>query len=190
MDKAKVNKSKWIREQPDDLSAADIVERGAKEGIRLTPAQVYTARANAKRTSGTTISVTRSAEPVEGDLETQLRTIVRRIGTDRASQILGVALSLLLVILPGCATVDGALRDVATQLCDARAAVSKVCADGDKEGACAASTEIYDATDKLYGAAVEARELGQDVEQHATKLHELLTQLWGTIKSTVAEVTK
>jgi hypothetical protein len=44
-----VNKSAFVRELSDDLSAADVVEAAAKKGIKLSAAQVYTIRANARR---------------------------------------------------------------------------------------------------------------------------------------------
>lgn len=48
----KINKSAWIREQPRRLSAREVVEKASKAGIKLTDAQVYTARSSAKKAKG------------------------------------------------------------------------------------------------------------------------------------------
>jgi hypothetical protein len=48
----KVNESAWIREQPADLTAREVVEKAAKAGIKLTDTQVYTARSTAKKAKG------------------------------------------------------------------------------------------------------------------------------------------
>jgi hypothetical protein len=48
----KINKSAWIREQPRSLSAREVVEKASKAGIKLTDAQVYTARSSAKKAKG------------------------------------------------------------------------------------------------------------------------------------------
>ncbi|HEX7478267.1 MAG TPA: hypothetical protein VF331_10710 [Polyangiales bacterium] len=45
----KTNKSAWIRSQPATTSAKDLVKQGKAAGIKLSVAQVYTARANAKK---------------------------------------------------------------------------------------------------------------------------------------------
>lgn len=47
---AKINKSAWIREQSDSLSAKEVVEKAKREKIEITQAQVYTARSSAKTT--------------------------------------------------------------------------------------------------------------------------------------------
>ena len=46
-----INKSAWIREQPESISAKDVVTKAASAGIKLTIAQVYTARSVAKKSS-------------------------------------------------------------------------------------------------------------------------------------------
>lgn len=53
----KINKSAWIREQPGSMSAKEVVEQAAKAGIKLTPTQVYTARATAKKAATGTKAV-------------------------------------------------------------------------------------------------------------------------------------
>ena len=47
-----VNKSAFVRSLPAEMSAADVIAKGKTEGIKLTAAQVYTVRANAKRAGG------------------------------------------------------------------------------------------------------------------------------------------
>jgi cell division septation protein DedD len=44
-----INKSAFVRGLPATLSASDVISRGRAQGIKLTAAQVYTVRANAKR---------------------------------------------------------------------------------------------------------------------------------------------
>ena len=48
----KINKSAWIREQPVALAAKDVVEKAAKAGIKVSVAQVYTTRSEAKKIKG------------------------------------------------------------------------------------------------------------------------------------------
>jgi hypothetical protein len=45
----RVNKSAWIRDQAASLSAKEVVDSAKAKGIKLSLAQVYTARSNAKR---------------------------------------------------------------------------------------------------------------------------------------------
>ncbi len=45
----KVNKSAWIRALPATMSAKDVVAKGKAEGIKLSLAQIYTARSTAKK---------------------------------------------------------------------------------------------------------------------------------------------
>jgi hypothetical protein len=44
-----VNKSAFVRSLPASLSAAEVIEKGKAKGIKLSAAQVYTIRANARR---------------------------------------------------------------------------------------------------------------------------------------------
>ena len=53
---SKVNKSAWIREQPKSLSAKEVLEKAAKAGIKVTVAQVYTARSSAKKPKGKSLN--------------------------------------------------------------------------------------------------------------------------------------
>ena len=47
-----VNKSAFVRGLPSTMSAAEVIAKGKAAGIKLTAAQVYTVRANAKRVGG------------------------------------------------------------------------------------------------------------------------------------------
>lgn len=44
-----INKSAFVRSLPASLSAAEVIEKGKAKGIKLSAAQVYTIRANARR---------------------------------------------------------------------------------------------------------------------------------------------
>lgn len=84
----KVNKSAWIRDQAPALSANDVVAKAKKEGIKLTAAQVYTAR-SAKRKKGSAPKGKPGPKPKaaavvssgrgtgNGSLEETIRAIVR-----------------------------------------------------------------------------------------------------------------
>lgn len=50
--KGSINKSAWIRDQPANLTAQEVVENAKKEGISLTAAQVYTVRHAARKATG------------------------------------------------------------------------------------------------------------------------------------------
>lgn len=53
--KRTINKSKWIREQKASLSAKEVVEKGKSEGIKLSLAQVYTARSTGKKSAAAAV---------------------------------------------------------------------------------------------------------------------------------------
>src|SRR5262245_8626127 len=91
----RVNKSAWIRGQAPTLSAKEVVEKAKGEGIKLSLAQVYTARSTAKRHGEPKAGAGNSAAPVKrgpgrpkllgtatGDLRRQFVAIAVRIGTD------------------------------------------------------------------------------------------------------------
>jgi hypothetical protein len=89
----RVNKSAWIRSQPLSLSAVDLVAKAKKEGIKLSAAQVYTARSTAKRKPDVVVAPARgSAAPTRkasgSSLEAQFRTLALRIGTEHAGNLL------------------------------------------------------------------------------------------------------
>jgi hypothetical protein len=97
----RVNKSAWIRALPPSLAAKDVVEKAAGEGIRLSLAQVYTARSTAKRqptTARGSAGVEKKRGPgrpkgsgvpsVSGDVKRQFMVMAVRIGTDEAQRLL------------------------------------------------------------------------------------------------------
>ena len=84
--KKKVNKSAWIRSQPAFLSAADVVAKAKKEGIKLSVAQVYTARSTAKK-AGSSGGVGNGKRAGAGD-EAAFKRIVVEIGVRRAEALL------------------------------------------------------------------------------------------------------
>jgi hypothetical protein len=93
----KVNKSAWIRGQPGTLSAADVVSKAKDAGIKLTVAQVYTTRSEAKRKgSRPTTAAKRGPGRPKGKIETnggkdlrhEFVSIAVRIGTDEAQRLL------------------------------------------------------------------------------------------------------
>lgn len=63
-----VNKSAFVRSLPSSLSAAEVIEKGKAKGIKLSAAQVYTIRANARRKGPDTDSarVVRAGVPPTG----------------------------------------------------------------------------------------------------------------------------
>jgi hypothetical protein len=84
--KKKTNKSAWIRSQPPEMPAADVVAKAKKEGIKLTSGQVYTARSTGKGSApkgkpgpkpkaAAAVSSGRGAG--NGSLEETIRAIVR-----------------------------------------------------------------------------------------------------------------
>jgi hypothetical protein len=100
-----LNKSEWIRSQPPSAPAKDVVAKAKAEGIKLSLAQVYTARSAAKKKSGrigkpgrpkgsgagSTVNVkalglksTRASD----DVRTEFVKMAMRIGTDEAQRLL------------------------------------------------------------------------------------------------------
>jgi hypothetical protein len=80
--KPTVNKSGWIRDQDSHLSAKELVELAAAEGIKITDAQVYTARSDAKKRAKLEAAEAAGARPAaagpkaakaSGDAEAELR---------------------------------------------------------------------------------------------------------------------
>jgi len=65
------NKSAFVRSLPSSLSAAEVIEKGKAKGIKLSAAQVYTIRANARR------------KGPETDTARILRAGVREVGKGR-----------------------------------------------------------------------------------------------------------
>lgn len=86
-------KSEFVRARPE-LSAQEIVAEAAKHGIELTTGHVYNIRAlDRKKGGGAGTTAPRGARgraPVraETDVDVQFRTLVVRIGLDRAKALL------------------------------------------------------------------------------------------------------
>jgi hypothetical protein len=71
-----VNKSEFVRSLPGTLSAAEVISRGKSKGIRLSAAQIYTIRANARRKG--------SKKPLERST-TRTRDLVRGTRSGRGN---------------------------------------------------------------------------------------------------------
>ncbi|HET6333862.1 MAG TPA: hypothetical protein VFG30_11660 [Polyangiales bacterium] len=100
----RLNKSEWIRSQPPSAPAKDVVSKAKAEGIKLSLAQVYTARSAAKkkagrigkpgRPKGSGASATVSVKALglkaraNDDVRTEFVKIAMRIGTDEAQRLL------------------------------------------------------------------------------------------------------
>lgn len=92
----KVNKSAWIRSQPATMPAADVVSKAKEAGIKLSVAQVYTTRSEAKRkgargsAAGARVQAVKSKLEIPNarDLRHQFVSIAVRIGTDEAQRLL------------------------------------------------------------------------------------------------------
>ena len=92
------SKAQFIRDQPEDMSARDVVDAAAKQGLKISVNHVYNLRAAADKTSarkhadaGTGAGTgaggqKRSHAPAE--LERQLRATIAQIGLQRAREIL------------------------------------------------------------------------------------------------------
>ena len=85
-----VNKSAFVRSLPGSLSAAEVISRARSKGIKLSAAQVYTIRANARRKADS------GSSPRERAL---IGTVVKRGrgGSGSESAFLQMALELGLV---------------------------------------------------------------------------------------------
>jgi hypothetical protein len=102
-----VNKSAFVRGLPSTMSATDVIAKGKAEGIKLTAAQVYTVRANAKRagsegpkgkpgpkpgakaTKAVASPVARSAAKIDtGNHDHHFVSLVLNIGLARAEALL------------------------------------------------------------------------------------------------------
>ena len=60
--KGTVNKSAFVRSLPGNLSAAEVISRARGQGIKLSAAQVYTIRANARRKEDSPRALSRGAQ--------------------------------------------------------------------------------------------------------------------------------
>jgi hypothetical protein len=87
----RVNKSAWIRAQSSKLSAKDVVSKAKTKGIKLSLAQVYTARSTGKKTASAaaTREPKAAAEATSSqDLRHQFIMLAARLGTDEAQRLL------------------------------------------------------------------------------------------------------
>ena len=96
----RVNKSAWIRSQPSTVSAKEVVDKANAEGIKLSLAQVYTARSTAKRQGepkrGAAAGRRGPGRPKGGaeavgstsELRRQFVLLAVRVGTDEAQRLL------------------------------------------------------------------------------------------------------
>lgn len=82
-----INKSAFVRSLPGSLSAAEVIEKGKAKGIKLSAAQVYTIRANARR---------KGPEPaiVRGVRDANLRSPRGRGGEAKEAEFIAAALDL------------------------------------------------------------------------------------------------
>jgi hypothetical protein len=98
----RLNKSEWIRSQPPAAPAKDIVSKAKAEGIKLSLAQVYTARSAAKKKAGrigkpgrpkgsganASVKAIGLKSRVTDDVRHEFVKIAMRIGTDEAQRLL------------------------------------------------------------------------------------------------------
>lgn len=89
-------KADFIRSQPESMSAKDVVDAAAKQGIKISVNHVYNLRtAAAKKTgdvkgSGLLVpkrGVGRPRASAGGDVERQLRAAIAEVGLQRAREI-------------------------------------------------------------------------------------------------------
>lgn len=90
-----VNKSAFVRSLPGSLSAAEVISRAKDKGIKLSAAQVYTIRANARRKAdevGTPVSKRGGGRLLTGGStasESAFLQMALELGLVRAEGILG-----------------------------------------------------------------------------------------------------
>jgi hypothetical protein len=108
---AKVNKSAFIRSQPASMTANEVVAAGKAQGIKLTPPQVYVARAYAnkkkagkrgpgrprKNAAPAAVATNATASGVEG----LLRAAAAEIGLSRSMAILSEQRDAVRAVLGG-----------------------------------------------------------------------------------------
>ena len=93
MAKRALNKSAWIRSQSPTMAAKDVVAKAKAEGIKLSIAQVYTARSSAKSKLGGNRQQRRPGRPAakrssdSTDVQ-DFRRLVLKIGLNRAEELL------------------------------------------------------------------------------------------------------
>ena len=90
---AGINKSAFVRSLPGALSAAEVIEKGKAKGIKLSAAQVYTIRANARRTGPDTESA-RTPRGSGGGAREAVRTGRGRSSEGKEAEFVEAALDL------------------------------------------------------------------------------------------------
>jgi hypothetical protein len=91
---ASINKSAFVRSLPSSLSAAEVIAKGKTKGIKLSAAQVYTIRANARR-KGPELPVNRGrGDGARSARELALRTPRGRGGEAKEAEFIAAALDL------------------------------------------------------------------------------------------------
>jgi hypothetical protein len=91
-------KADFIRSQPESMSAKDIVEAAAKQGIKISVNHVYNLRTAAAKKGQTTMKGAGVLAPKRGvgrpravaagtDVERQLRAAIAEVGLQRAREI-------------------------------------------------------------------------------------------------------
>jgi hypothetical protein len=81
------SKTAFVTARPNQ-TAQEVVAEAAQHGITLTAGYVYNIRAMAKRKAGATTGGRARAAATDSGVETQFRSLVLRIGLDRAESIL------------------------------------------------------------------------------------------------------
>lgn len=82
-------KSAFVRANPN-VAAQDLLTMAEKQGIPLTVGYIYNIRASTKAKGGDVKAAGKSATPAPtggSNLDAQLRTLIIRIGLDRAEQV-------------------------------------------------------------------------------------------------------
>ncbi len=92
----RVNKTQFVLNLPEQMSARDVVEEGKKQGITLSEKYVYVIRSNARK-PGAAVGVGRGrgraaaagapSRAAAGPLEAQLRSAIAELGLARARQV-------------------------------------------------------------------------------------------------------
>lgn len=86
--KPKRSASNFIRSQPSDMTAPQVVEAGAKAGLKFSGNLVYAVRAAARKKKGT---AGRTSAPRQGaaSAEANLRRLVVELGITRSRALIG-----------------------------------------------------------------------------------------------------
>jgi hypothetical protein len=99
-----VNKSAFIRDQPETMSAKAVVEAAAAQGIDLTEGFVYNVRSNAKSKSGRKPTAKAGRRAVAAGAtpdESAFRRLVVALGTTRARALVAEVEEKLAAVIAG-----------------------------------------------------------------------------------------